>query len=365
MKNIILTADRPTGKLHIGHYVGSLMQRINLQNKGNFDEYIVMIADAQALTDNSGNVVKVRDNVLEVMLDYLAVGLDPKKITFCIQSQIPALSELTEYYMNLVTLPRVLRNPTVKSEIAQKDYDKDEVGVPVGFACYPISQAADITAFKANIIPVGDDQEPMLEQTREIVRSFNRTYNKDVLVECKAVLPENEVCCRLPGLDGNSKMSKSLNNCIYLSDDEETIKKKINSMSSFPRNIEDPGIMEGNVMFTYLKAFVNDDHFKKYYSEFNNLEELTKSYQKGGIGDGRIKKFLNDVMQDVLRPIRERRHEFEKDIPSLIEILKSGTVKANKIANETLNEVKETMGINYFNDPNFVNEQINKYNKTN
>ena len=362
MKKIILTADRPTGKLHIGHYVGSLMQRVKLQNEGNYDEYIIMIADAQALTDNSGNIVKVRDNVLEVMLDYLAVGLDPKKVTFCIQSQIPALSELTMYYMNLVTLPRVLRNPTVKSEISQKDYDKDEAGVPVGFACYPISQAADITAFKANIIPVGDDQEPMLEQTREIVRSFNRTYNKDVLVECKAVLPENEICYRLVGTDGNAKMSKSLNNCIYLSDDENTIKKKVNSIMSFPRNIEDPGIIEGNVLFTYLNVFATDEHFKKYYPEFNNITELTNAYKKGGIGDGRIKQFLNEVMQDTIRPFREKRHEFERPIPMLIEILNNGTKHANELANQTLKEVKEAMGINYFDDTNFIKEQINKYN---
>lgn len=362
MKKIILTADRPTGKLHIGHYVGSLMQRVKLQNEGNYDEYIIMIADAQALTDNSGNIVKVRDNVLEVMLDYLAVGLDPKKVTFCIQSQIPALSELTMYYMNLVTLPRVLRNPTVKSEISQKDYDKDEAGVPVGFACYPISQAADITAFKANIIPVGDDQEPMLEQTREIVRSFNRTYNKDVLVECKAVLPENEICYRLVGTDGNAKMSKSLNNCIYLSDDENTIKKKVNSIMSFPRNIEDPGIIEGNVLFTYLNVFATDEHFKKYYPEFNNITELTNAYKKGGIGDGRIKQFLNEVMQDTIRPFREKRHEFERQIPMLIEILNNGTKHANELANQTLKEVKEAMGINYFDDTNFIKEQINKYN---
>ncbi len=362
MKKIILTADRPTGKLHIGHYVGSLMQRVKLQNEGNYDEYIIMIADAQALTDNSGNIVKVRDNVLEVMLDYLAVGLDPKKVTFCIQSQIPALSELTMYYMNLVTLPRVLRNPTVKSEISQKNYDKDEQGVPVGFACYPISQAADITAFKANIIPVGDDQEPMLEQTREIVRSFNRTYNKDVLVECKAVLPENEICYRLVGTDGNAKMSKSLNNCIYLSDDENTIKKKVNSIMSFPRNIEDPGIIEGNVLFTYLNVFATDEHFKKYYPEFNNITELTNAYKKGGIGDGRIKQFLNEVMQDTIRPFRERRHEFEGQIPMLVEILNNGTKHANEIANQTLEEVKEAMGINYFDDTNFIKEQINKYN---
>ena len=361
MKNIILTADRPTGRLHIGHYVGSLAQRINLQEKGNYDEYIIMIADAQALTDNAGNIVKVRDNVLEVMMDYLSVGLDPNKITFCIQSQIPALSELTMYYMNLVTLPRVLRNPTVKSEVTLREFDKDETGIPVGFACYPISQAADITAFKANIIPVGDDQEPMLEQTREIVRSFNRTYNKDVLVECKGVLPEIEVCHRLPGTDG-VKMSKSLNNCIYLSDDENTIKKKVNSIVTFPRNIEDPGTIEGNVLFIYLEAFARDEHFKKYYNEFNNLNELKDAYKKGGIGDGRIKQFLNNVLQDLLKPIRDKRHEYEHQIPYLLDILNKGTKHANEIANTTLKEVKDAMGINYFNDDKFIKEQTNKYN---
>ena len=318
MKKIILTADRPTGRLHIGHYVGSLRERVRLQEEGNYDEFIVMIADAQALTDNAENPGKIRDNVIEVMLDYLAVGLDPSKITFCIQSMLPALSELTEYYMNLVTLQRLLRNPTVKTEIKQKGFDNEKTGIPVGFANYPISQAADITAFKGNIIPVGEDQEPMLEQTREIVRSFNRIYKKDVLVECKAVLPQNESCYRLPGTDGSAKMSKTIGNCIYLSDEPDVIKKKVNSIASMPRNIDEPGILEDNVAFIYLDAFCTDDCFAKYYPEYKNLNELKEAYTKGGIGDGTIKKFLNNVMQDVLGPIRERRHVFEKKIPEII-----------------------------------------------
>ncbi len=358
MENIILTGDRPTGKLHIGHYVGSLKQRVLLQNEGNYKELIILIADMQALTDNAGNPQKVRDNIIEVMLDYLAVGLDPKKVTFCIQSQISALSELTMYYMNLVTLPRVLRNPTVKSEIKMRGFDKDEEGIPVGFATYPISQASDITAFKANLIPVGDDQEPMIEQTREIVRSFNRIYNTDCLVECKSFLPNNDVCMRLPGTD-NKKMSKSLNNAIYLSDEDDVIKKKVNSIASFPRALSDPGILDGNIAFIYLDAFCTDEHFKKYYPEFNNLEQLKSSYQKGGIGDGVIKKFLCNVMIDTIAPIRERRKELAKNIDNIFEILESGNKKANQIANNTLMEVKNAIGINY--DNNFKREQIEKY----
>ena len=361
MKKVILTGDRPTGRLHIGHYVGSLRERVRLQNEGDYDEFYVMIADAQALTDNAENPKKVRDNIIEVMLDYLSVGLDPKKITFFIQSQVPALSELTEYYMNFVTLPRLLRNPTVKSEIAMRGYDKEEAGIPVGFANYPISQASDITAFKANIIPVGDDQLPMLEQTREIVRTFNRIYNTDVLVECEAKLPDNKVCLRLPGIDGNSKMSKSLGNCIYLADDSKTIEKKINAMKTNPRAIDEPGIIEGNVVFTYLEAFVKDEYFEKYYPEYKNLEELKKAYLKGGIGDGTIKKFLNKVMQDELGVLRERREKYQKRIPEVIEILKQGTLKANDKANETLSEVKKAMAINYFDDDSFIEESIKKY----
>ena len=359
MENIILTGDRPTGKLHIGHYVGSLKQRVFLQNEGNYKDLYILIADMQALTDNAGNPQKVRDNIIEVMLDYLAIGLDPKKVTFCLQSEIRALSELTMYYMNLVTLPRVLRNPTVKSEIKMRGFDNNEEGIPVGFATYPISQAADITAFKANLIPVGDDQEPMIEQTREIVRSFNRIYNTDCLVECKSFLPQNEICMRLPGTD-NAKMSKSLGNAIYLSDEDDVIKKKVNSIASFPRALSDPGILENNIAFIYLDAFCEDEHFKKYYPEFNNLDELKKAYQKGGIGDGTIKKFLCNVMIDTITPIREKRKELSKDIPYILNVLEEGTRKANIVADKTLMEVKEAMGINY--DDNFKKEQIEKYN---
>ncbi len=359
MENIILTGDRPTGRLHIGHYVGSLKQRVLLQNEGNYKDFFILIADTQALTDNAGNPQKVRDNIVEVMLDYLAVGLDPKKVTFCLQSEIRALSELTMYYMNLVTLPRVLRNPTVKSEVKMRGFDDNEEGVPVGFATYPISQAADITAFKSNLIPVGDDQEPMIEQTREIVRSFNRIYNTDCLVECKSFLPENNVCMRLPGTD-NAKMSKSLDNCIYLSDEDDVIKKKVNSIASFPRALEEPGILENNIAFIYLDAFVTDEHFKKYYPEFNNLDELKSSYQKGGIGDGTIKKFLCNVMIDTITPIREKRKELSKNIEEILRVLEDGTRKANTVADQTLKEVKEAMGINY--DDTFKKEQIEKYN---
>ena len=360
MKNIILTGDRPTGKLHIGHFVGSLRERVRMQNETQYDEFIVLIADAQALTDNFDNPEKVRENILEVMLDYLSIGLDPSKITFAIQSQIRALPELTAYYMNLVTLPRLLRNPTVKSEIKFRGFDEKETGIPVGFANYPISQAADITAFKANLIPVGEDQEPMLEQTREIVRTFNRIYQKEVLVECKGILPKDDVCKRLPGCDG-AKMSKSLGNAIYLSDDEEEIKKKVNSIATFPRKLEDPGILEDNILFMYLEAFVTEEHFKNYYPEFNNINELKDAYSKGGIGDGRVKKFLCEVLNDSLKPYRERRMELSKNIESIINILKEGTDKANKMADETLEEVKEAMGINYFSTDKFKEEQLEKY----
>lgn len=361
MGNIILTGDRPTGRLHIGHYVGSLRERVKLQNEGNYDKFYVMIADAQALTDNAEDPKKVRDNIIEVMLDYLSVGLDPNKICFFIQSQVPALSELTSYYMNFVTLPRLLRNPTVKSEIAMRGFDKDGLGIPVGFANYPISQASDITAFKANIVPVGEDQLPMLEQTREIVRSFNRIYKSDVLVECEAILPDNKVCNRLPGTDGNSKMSKSLGNCIYLADDSDTIKKKINSMKTNPRAIEEPGIIEGNVVFTYLDAFCNDSHFEKYYPEFKNLDELKTAYKKGGIGDGVIKKFLNSIIQEELSTFKERRKKYESNIKEVVDILKKGTEEARCAADKTLNEVKKAMAINYFDDNTFLDEQLKKY----
>ncbi len=360
MKNIILTADRPTGKLHIGHFVGSLRERVRLQNETEYDDLYVMVADAQALTDNASNPTKVRNNVVEVMLDYLAVGLDPKKTTFCIQSEITALPEITAYFMNLVTLPRLLRNPTVKNEIHARGFDNS--GVPVGFANYPISQAADITAFKANLIPVGEDQEPMLEQTREIVRSFNRTYNTDCLIECKSVLASNASSMRLPGTDGDAKMSKSIGNCIFLADEPEVIKKKINSIKTFPRQISDPGIIEGNVLFIYLEAFCEDKHFEMFYPEFKNLYELKLAYQKGGIGDGKIKSFLNDIMQYVLKPIRERRKEYEKQIRYILEVLKEGTEKANMVANQTLGEIKKAMCIDYFANDEFANEQIKKYN---
>lgn len=359
MKNIILTADRPTGRLHLGHYVGSLRERVRLQNETDYDDLYIMVADAQALTDNAGNPQKVRDNVIEVMLDYLAVGLDPQKVTFCIQSEITALPEITAYYMNLVTLSRLLRNPTVKSEIALRGFD--HAGIPVGFANYPISQAADITAFKANLIPVGEDQEPMLEQTREIVRAFNRTYKTDILVECKSMLPPNQESMRLPGTDGNAKMSKSLGNCIYLSDEPDVIKKKVNSIKTMPRQLADPGVVEGNILFIYLRAICKDEHFAKFYPEFNTLLDLERAYMKGGIGDGKIKGFLNDVLQDVLKPIREKRTELENHIPEILKNLREGTEKANAVANETLREIKVAMGINY--DETFEKEQIQKYNK--
>lgn len=347
MKNIILTGDRPTGNLHIGHYVGSLKRRYLLQEKGNYDEFYIMIADAQALTDNFDNPDKVRNNIINVMLDYLAVGLDPNKITFFIQSEVSALTELTFYYMNLVTLPRVLRNPTVKSEINDKNFKES---IPVGFAVYPISQAADITAFKANIIPVGDDQEPMIEQTREIVRSFNRIYNSDVLRECKSLLPDSMSERRLVGTDGKEKMSKSLNNCIYLKDDKETIREKVFSIKTTSRKIEEPGVIEDNILFIYLEAFCKDEHFKKYYNEFNNLDELKIAYQKGGIGDITIKKFLTEVINDELSPIRERRKKYENNLDYVYEVLREGTKKAIEAANETVKEVKTAMKINYFNE---------------
>lgn len=357
MKNIILTGDRPTGKLHIGHYVGSLKQRVEMQNGGDYEKLYVMIADAQALTDNFDNPQKIRDNIIEVMLDYLAVGLDPNKTTFFVQSQVPALTELTFYYMNLVTLPRVLRNPTVKTEIGLRGFEGS--GLPVGFATYPISQAADITAFKSNLIPVGDDQLPMIEQTREIVRTFNRTYKTDCLVECKSVLSQNQYATRLPGTDG-AKMSKSLGNCIYLSDEPAVIKKKINSIVTFPRKIEEPGILENNVLFIYLEAFCQDIHFEKFYPEFNNLQELKQAYARGGIGDGKIKSFLYQVVCDILDPIRQRRKALETQIPYILEVLKQGSNQASIVANQTLNEVKKAMCINYFDDDTFLTEQMAK-----
>ena len=352
MKKIILTGDRPTGRLHIGHYVGSLAERVKLQNSGSFDEMYFMIADAQALTDNADNPEKVRQNIMQVALDYLAVGIDPTKSTIFIQSQIPALTELTVYYMNIVTVSRVQRNPTVKAEIQQKNF---ESSIPVGFFCYPISQAADITAFHATSVPVGEDQEPMMEQCREIVHKFNEIYG-EVLTEPVTYLSTNKARLRLPGLDGKAKMSKSLGNCIYLSDDEETIKQKVMSMYTDPTHLKvsDPGHIEGNTVFTYLDAFVKEDSFEKYLPEYKNLDELKAHYERGGLGDVKIKKFLNCVLQEELRPIRERRQMWEQRLPEVYEILKKGSQVAADKANNTLNEVKAAMRIDYFTNENLL-----------
>lgn len=343
--NIILTGDRPTGKLHLGHYVGSLKNRINLQNKGDYDKMFVMIADAQALTDNFDNPKKIQDNLYEVAIDYLSVGIDPNKVNIFIQSEISELTELTFYYMNLVTLSRLQRNPTVKNEIKQKDF---ETSIPTGFLCYPISQTADITAFKANIIPVGDDQLPMIEQANEIVHSFNRIYG-ETLVPCKAILADNKLAQRLPGFDGNAKMSKSLGNCIYLADSSEEVYKKVMSMYTDPDHIkvEDPGKVEGNMVFTYLDVFSTEELIKK-YSEYNTLDEIKEHYKKGGLGDVKIKKILYDVLEDILTPIREKRAYYESHLDEVKEILKKGTLEAKKTASETLKEVKEAIGLNYF-----------------
>lgn len=343
--NIILTGDRPTGKLHLGHYIGSLKNRVVLQNEGNYDEMYLMIADSQALTDNFDNPKKVRDNIINVALDYLSVGIDPKKVNIFIQSQIPALTELSFYYMNLVTVSRLQRNPTVKNEIKEKSFEKS---IPVGFFCYPISQAADITAFKANIIPVGNDQLPMLEQTNEIVSSFNRIYG-ETLVPCKAILNENKIAQRLPGLDGNAKMSKSLNNGIYLSDPSDVIYKKVMSMYTDPNHIkvEDPGKVEGNMVFTYLDVFSSDEQISK-YSEYKTLDEMKKAYKKGGLGDVKIKKVLYNVLDEILSPIREKRKYYEEHLDEVYSILKEGTTKANEKANKTLKEVKKAIMIDFF-----------------
>ena len=340
-KKIILTGDRPTGNLHLGHYVGSLKNRVMLQNEGNYDEMYVFIADTQALTDNFNNPKKVRDNVIEVALDYLSVGLDPKKVTIFIQSMVRALPELTMYYMNLVTLARLERNPTVKSEIKQKDFGSS---IPVGFLNYPISQTADITAFDATIVPVGDDQLPMIEQAREIVRSFNNIYG-ETLVEPKAVISDNKVCRRLPGTDGKAKMSKSIGNCIYLKDDSDTVKKKVMSMYTDPNHlkVEDPGNTKDNPVFIYLEALSTDDHFKKYLPEYKNLDELKAHYEKGGLGDVKVKNFLYEVIEDILIPIREKRKYYEDNIDLVYKILKEGSIKANSKAEETLKKVKKAM----------------------
>ena len=359
MGKIILTGDRPTGKLHIGHYVGSLRRRVELQNSGEFDEIFIMIADAQALTDNADNPEKVRQNIIEVALDYLACGLDPSKSTLFIQSQIPQLTELSFYYMNLVTVSRLQRNPTVKSEIAMRNF---ETSIPVGFFTYPISQAADITAFKATTVPVGEDQEPMIEQTREIVRKFNSVYG-EALVEPDILLPDNQACLRLPGTDGKAKMSKSLGNCIYLSDSEDEVKKKVMSMYTDPNHlmVSDPGQVEGNTVFTYLDAFCKEEDFKEYLPDYNNLNELKEHYQRGGLGDVKVKRFLNSVLQAELDPIRKRRKEYEADIPYVYQILKEGSQKAEAAAAATLKEVKEAMKINYFDDVELIGEQAKRF----
>ena len=361
MKKIILTGDRPTGKLHVGHYVGSLKGRVALQNSGAYDEIFIMIADAQALTDNADHPEKVRQNIIEVALDYLSCGIDPARSTIFIQSQIPELCELSFYYMNLVTVSRLQRNPTVKSEIQQRNF---EASIPVGFFTYPISQAADITAFKATTVPVGEDQLPMLEQTKEIVRKFNSVYN-EVLVEPDILLPDNKACLRLPGIDGKAKMSKSLNNCIYLSDTEEEVRRKVMSMFTDPNHlkVEDPGQVEGNSVFTYLDAFSKEEHFSRYLPDYKNLEELKEHYTRGGLGDVKIKKFLNAVLQEELAPIRERRKELEKDIPQIYKMLQEGSIKARKVAAQTLEEVKAAMRINYFDDEELISEQIERFNR--
>ena len=355
MKQIILTGDRPTGRLHVGHYVGSLKERVRLQNSGKYDEVYIMIADAQALTDNADNPEKVRQNIMQVALDYLACGIDPEKSCIFIQSAIPELTELTFYYMNLVTVSRVQRNPTVKSEIKQRNF---EASIPVGFFCYPISQAADITAFHATAVPAGEDQMPMLEQAREIVRKFNDTYG-ETLTEPDIILPENQACFRLPGTDGKAKMSKSLGNCIYLSDEPDVIKSKIMSMYTDPTHIrkEDPGHTKGNPVFTYLEAFCNPEHFKEFMPDYKNLDELKAHYERGGLGDVTVKKFLNNVMQKELEIIRERRKMWEQRLPDVYDILYQGSMKAKTVAANTLEEVKHSMKIDYFENKNLLSKE--------
>ncbi len=359
MGKIILTGDRPTGRLHLGHYVGSLRRRVELQNEGDYDRMFVFVADVQALTDNADNPEKVRQNIIEVALDYLSVGLDPEKVTLFIQSMIPELAELTVYFMNLVNVGRLQRNPTVKSELQMRNFGE---GVPVGFFTYPISQAADITFCKATTVPAGEDQEPMLEQCREIVRRFNQTY-APVLVEPQIMLPTNQVCLRLPGTDGNAKMSKSLGNCIYLSDTAKEVEKKVKSAYTDPTHlqVEDPGHVEGNVVFTYLDAFATDEDFVKFWPEYKNLDEVKDHYRRGGLGDMKCKKFLTKVLNDRLEPIRQRRHEFEQDIPEVYNILKKGSEAAREVAAQTLSEVKAAMRINYFDDKELIQAQAEKY----
>ena len=358
---IYLTGDRPTGRLHIGHYVGSLRRRVEIQNTDDYKDFYVFIADAQALTDNMDNPEKIRQNVIEVALDYLSVGLDPNKVTIFIQSQIPELTELSFYYMDLVTVSRLQRNPTVKTEISMRFFDSS---IPVGFFTYPISQAADITAFKATHVPVGEDQKPMLEQATEIVRRFNYIYG-DTLVEPQIILPTNAACLRLPGTDGKAKMSKSLGNCIYLSEDPKDMKKKIMSMYTDPEHlrVEDPGHIEGNTVFTYLDAFCRPEHFEEFWGDYKNLDEVKEHYQRGGLGDVKVKKFLNNILQAELEPMRLRRAEFEKDIPAVYEMLRKGTERAREAAAATLSEVKHAMKINYFDDLALIEEQAKRYAK--
>ena len=358
-QKIILTGDRPTGRLHIGHYVGSLRRRVELQDAGDYDRMFVFIADAQALTDNMDTPEKVRQNVIEVALDYLACGLDPARCTLFIQSQIPELCELTFYYMDLVTVSRLQRNPTVKTEIQMRNF---EASIPVGFFTYPISQAADITAFRATTVPVGEDQEPMLEQAREIVRRFNHIYG-ETLVEPEILLPDNAACLRLPGTDGKAKMSKSLGNCIYLSDDAETVAAKIKTMYTDPNHlrVQDPGRVEGNPVFTYLDAFCRPEHFERYLPDYPNLEELKAHYRRGGLGDVKVKKFLTAIMQETLEPIRTRRKEFEQDIPGIYAMLRQGCEQAREAAAQTLDDVRRAMKINYFDDEELIREQAERF----
>ena len=359
MGKVILTGDRPTGKLHLGHYVGSLRRRVELQNSGEYDKIFIMIADTQALTDNADNPEKIRQNILEVALDYLSCGLDPAKSTLFIQSQVPELTELTMYYMNLVTVSRLQRNPTVKSEIQMRNF---ETSIPVGFFTYPISQASDITAFRATTVPAGEDQMPMVEQTREIVHKFNSVYG-ETLVTPQILLPENQACLRLPGTDGKAKMSKSLGNCIYLSDSAEDVRKKVMSMYTDPEHIrvQDPGKIEGNTVFTYLDAFCRPEYFAEFLPDYANLDEVKEHYQRGGLGDVKVKKFLNNVLQAELEPIRARRKEYEKDIPAVYEILKNGSAVAQAEAAQTLHDVRAAMKINYFEDAELIASQASKY----
>ena len=359
MGKIILTGDRPTGKLHLGHYVGSLRRRVELQNSGEYDKIFVMIADAQALTDNADNPEKIRQTLVEVALDYLSAGLDPAKTTIFVQSAVPELTELAFYYMNLVTVSRVQRNPTVKTEIKMRNF---ETSIPVGFFCYPVSQASDITAFRATTVPAGEDQEPMIELTREIVGRFNNVYG-ETLVEPEILLPTNAACLRLPGTDGKAKMSKSLGNCIYLSDTSKDVAKKVKGMYTDPLhlNISDPGHLEGNCPFIYLDAFCTDEKFKRHCSEFESLQDLKDRYCAGGVGDGTVKKILISVLEEELAPIRERRKQWEQDIPGVFEILRRGSEEARAVAAETLADVRRAMRINYFDDPKLIAEQAAKY----